>query len=150
MPTHTHTQLIYHIVFSTKYREPTIEKDQKKRLFAFIYRLLINKKCHLYRINGVEDHIHIVTHIPPSLTISSLVKDIKVSSGLFIQREAIFKNFKGWQNGYGAFTAYFATKDRLINYVKNQEVHHQKKSFFDEYKGLLEEHGIAFDQKFLR
>jgi REP element-mobilizing transposase RayT len=119
-------------------------------LFAFIYRLLINKKCHLYRVNGVEDHIHIVTHIPPSLTISSLVKDIKVSSGLFIQREAIFKSFRGWQNGYGAFTANFASKDRLINYVKNQEVHHQKKSFFDEYKGLLEEHGIAFDEKFLR
>ena len=150
MPTHTHTQLIYHIVFSTKYREPTIERDQKKRLFAFIYQLLINKKCHLYRINGVEDHIHIVTHIPPSLTISSLVKDIKVSSGLFIQREAIFKSFRGWQNGYGAFTANFASKDRLINYVKNQEVHHQNKSFFDEYKGLLEEHGIAFDEKLLR
>jgi putative transposase len=145
----THTQILYHIVFATKYRKPTIEKSQKKRLFAYIFQLLTNKKCHLYRINGVEDHIHILTHIHPTISISALVKDIKVSTSIFLKKELIFKNFDGWQEGYGAFSEAIKSKDRLINYVKNQEKHHEKKSFFDEYKALLEEHEIVFDEKFL-
>ncbi len=145
----THTQILYHIVFATKNRKPTIEKSQKKRLFGYIFQVLTNKKCHLYRINGVEDHIHILTHIHPSISISTLVKDIKVSTSIFIKKELIFKNFDGWQEGYGAFSEAIKSKDRLINYVKNQENHHEKKSFFDEYKALLEEHEIVFDEKFL-
>ena len=145
----THTQILYHIVFATKNRKPTIEKGQKKRLYAYIFHLLTNKKCHLYRINGVEDHIHILTHVHPSISISTLVKDIKVSTSIFIKKELIFKNFDGWQEGYGAFSEAVKSKDRLINYVKNQEKHHEKKSFFDEYKALLEEHEIVFDEKFL-
>ena len=145
----THTQILYHIVFATKYRKPTIEKSQKKRLFAYIFQLLTNKKCHLYRINGVEDHIHILTHIHPTISISALVKDIKVSTSIFLKKELIFKNFDGWQEGYGAFSEAIKSIDRLINYIKNQEKHHEKKSFFDEYKALLEEHEIVFDEKFL-
>ena len=133
----THTQILYHIVFATKYRKPTIEKSQKKGLFAYIFQLLTNKKCHLYRINGVEDHIHILPHVHPSISLSTLVKDIKVSTSIFIKKELIFKNFDGWQEGYGAFSEAIKSKDRLINYVKNQEKHHEKKSFFDEYKALL-------------
>ena len=145
----THTQIIYHIVFATKNRKPTIEKSQKKRLFAYIFQLLTNKKCHLYRINGVEDHIHILTHIHPTISISALVKDIKVSTSIFLKKELVFKDFNGWQEGYGAFSETAKSKDRLINYVKNQEKHHEKTSFFDEYKALLEEHEIVFEQKFL-
>ncbi|MFM2250250.1 MAG: family transposase [Bacteroidota bacterium] len=145
----THTQILYHIVFATKNRKPTIEKSQKKRLFGYIFQLLTNKKCHLYRINGVEDHIHILTHIHPTISISALVKDIKVSTSVFLKKELIFKNFDGWQEGYGAFSEAIKSKDRLINYIKNQEKHHEKKSFFDEYKALLEEHEIVFDEKFL-
>ncbi len=145
----THTQLIYHLVFSTKHREPTIIPDQKKRMFAFIHQLLTNKNCHLYRINGVEDHLHILTHIHPTIAISSLVKDIKLSADDFIHREGIFPKFKGWQDGYGAFTESIKAKDRLITYIQNQEVHHQKISFLDEYKGLLKEFEIEFDEKYL-
>jgi len=145
----THTQLLYHIVFSTKHREPTLVQDQKKRLFGYIHQLLTNKKCHLYRINGVEDHLHILTHIHPTLPIAALIKDIKLAADDFIFRENIFPKFKGWQDGYGAFTASFSGKDRLINYIKNQEEHHRKTSYLDEYKRLLEEHGIKFDEKYL-
>jgi len=100
--------------------------DQKKRLFIYIHHLLTNKNCHLYRINGVEDHLHILTHIHPSISISSLVKDIKLSSNQFIKAEGIFPDFKGWQNGYGAFSANLRSKEILINYIKNQEEHHKK------------------------
>ena len=145
----THTQLIYHLVFSTKHREPTIVQDQKKRLYAFIHQLLTNKNCHLYRINGVEDHIHILTHIHPTIAISSLIKDIKLASDDFIKREGILPKFKGWQDGYGAFSESIKAKERLINYIKNQEEHHRKVSFLDEYKALLEGFEIEFDEKYL-
>ena len=145
----THTQLIYHLVFSTKHREPTIVPNQKKRLFSYIHQLLTNKNCHLYSINGVEDHLHILTHIHPTIAIASLVKDIKLSADEFIYREEIFPDFKGWQDGYGAFTESIKAKDRLINYIKNQEEHHRKISFLDEYKGLLKEYEIEFDEKYL-
>jgi putative transposase len=81
----TYTQILYHFVFSTKYRHPTLVQSEKKRLFAYIHHLLTNKKCHLYRINGMEDHLHILTHVHPMVAHSSLVKDIKLTSIDFIK-----------------------------------------------------------------
>ncbi|MEP1085322.1 MAG: IS200/IS605 family transposase [Algoriphagus sp.] len=145
----THTQLMYHIVYSTKHREPTLIKDDRRRLFAYIHQLLTNKNCHLYRINGVEDHLHILTHIHPTIAIASLVKDIKLACDDFIDREEIFPKFKGWQDGYGAFTESIKSKDVLIAYIKNQETHHRKITFIEEFKTLLEEHEIKFDPKYM-
>ena len=73
----TYTQIIYQIVFGTKFRENTLTKNNRENLFKYISGLLKNKKCHLYRINGVEDQLHIVTHLHPTIALSSLVKDIK-------------------------------------------------------------------------
>jgi REP element-mobilizing transposase RayT len=145
----THTQLIYHIVYSTYNREQTIALENKRRLYAFMNGILKNKNCHLYRINGMEDHLHILTHIHPTISLASLVKDIKLASIDFIKSEGIFPDFNGWQDGYGAYTVFYRDKDQLINYIKNQEKHHKKEYFFDEYKRLLEEHGIEFDPKYL-
>jgi hypothetical protein len=78
-----------------------------------------------------------------------LVKDIKLASIDFIKNEEIFPDFEGWQDGYWAFTVSNRDKDQLINYIKNQEEHHKKESFLDEYKRLIEEHGIEFDPKYL-
>ncbi|WP_075351122.1 IS200/IS605 family transposase [Algoriphagus marinus] len=144
----TYTQLIYHIVFSTKHREPTLIKDHRRRLFAYIHQLLTNKNCHLYRINGVEDHLHILTHIHPSVVISDLVKDIKLATNDLIKKEGIFPNFSGWQDGYGAFSESIKAKEALMNYIKNQEEHHTKVSFLDEYKALLKEYEVDFDSKY--
>ena len=145
----TYTQILYQIVFSTKYRERTLTKNNRDELFKYIWGLLKNKKCHLYRINGVEDHLHIVTHLHPTIALSSLVKDIKVSSSLYIKEQNLFENFTSWQEGYGAFTYSIKEKDRLIEYVKNQEAHHSIKTFKDEYIELLTEHEIEFDEKYL-
>ena len=91
----TYTQIIFHIVFSTKNRKPVLLQTEKKRLFAYIHQLLTNKNCHLYRVNGMEEHIHILTHIHPTLSIAALIKDIKLASSDFINREGIFPNFNG-------------------------------------------------------
>lgn len=145
----TYTQIIYQIVFSTKNRSPVLVKNERKRLNTYIWSLLENKKCHPFMINGVEDHIHIATSVHPTIALSNLIKDIKVSSSDFIKEERIFPGFDNWQFGYGAFTYSIKEKENLIKYVMNQEEHHKKESFRDEYIRLLQEHGIAFDEKYL-
>jgi REP element-mobilizing transposase RayT len=145
----TYTQILYHIVFSTKNRERTLNKANREQLFKYIWGILKNKQCHLYQINGVEDHLHILTHIHPSLSLSGLVKDIKLASGGFIKEQGLFSGFNGWQDGYGAFTYSYTQKDILINYIKNQEEHHKKLSFEEEYIQLLKEHNIEFEEKYL-
>ena len=145
----TYTQLLYQIVFSTKNREKTLTKNNRDELFKYISGLLKNKKCHLYIINGVEDHIHIITHIHPTISLSSLIKDIKVASSLHIKEKNLFLDFISWQNGYGAFTYSIKEKEKLIKYVINQEEHHKTKTFKDEFIELLNEHGIKFDEKYL-
>jgi putative transposase len=145
----TYAQTLYQIVFSTYKRENTIDPIHSDKLFRYIWGLLKNKKCHLYRINGTENHIHIVLSIHQSISISSLVKDIKVSSNSFIKSEKIFPKFKGWQEGYGLFTYSWKDKDRLIEYVKNQQEHHRKKSFSEELVEILDEQGVEYDKKYL-
>jgi len=145
----TYRQIIYQIVFSTKYREKVLTKEKRAALFQYITGIIQNKNCHLYRINGVEDHLHIVTDLHPSIALASFIKDIKVSSSLYIKEQKLFEDFIGWQNEYGAFTYNIKEKDRLIEYVKNQEEHHKEQTFQEEYIGLLVENGVDFDEKYL-
>jgi len=145
----TYTQILYHITFATKQRRHALKKENRTKLFKYIWGLLENKNCHLYRVNGVEKHLHIVTHLHPTIALSDLIKDIKLSTIQFIKSEKLFPNFDGWQEGYGAFTHSLSDKDRLIEYVKNQEEHHMKVSFKEEYIKLLKEHKIDFNEKFL-
>ncbi len=145
----TYTQILYQIVFGTKNRERTLIASGRQELFKYMGGILKNKNCHLYRINGIEDHLHIVTHVHPSVALASLIKDIKLASSEYIKEIGLFQKFGGWQDGYGAFTYSIKEKDRLIEYVKNQEKHHKLKTFREEYIELLNEHGIEFDEKYL-
>jgi len=113
----TYTQILYQIVYSTKNRAPTLSEDHRKQLFQYIWGILKSKRCHLYRINGVEDHLHIVTHIHPTIALATLVKDIKLASSSHIKEQNLFNTFEGWQDGYAAFTYSIDAKDNLIAYV---------------------------------
>jgi len=145
----TFTQIIYQIVFSTKNREHTLSKENQKELYKYIWGILKNKKCHLYQIGGATDHIHIAAQLHPSIALSNLVKDIKLASTKYIENQKLFKNFSGWQMGYGAFTYSIKEKNRLIEYIKNQEEHHRLITFKEEYIEILNEHDIKFEAKFL-
>ena len=145
----TYTQILYQIVFSTKNREQTLEAENRKELFKYIFGILKNNKCHLYPIGGVNDHLHIITHLHPSVALSDLIKDIKLASSKYIKSANLFPHFNGWQDGYAAFTYSIDAKQNLVNYVKNQEEHHCKKTFGDELKELLQEHQIEFEEKYL-
>jgi REP element-mobilizing transposase RayT len=145
----TYTQILYQIVFSTKNREHTLVKEKQKELYQYIWGILKNKKCHLYQIGGITDHIHILTHLHPSIALSTIIKDIKLSSNEYIKKQNLFADFKGWQEGYGAFTYSVKDKNNLVNYIKNQEEHHKNKTFKEEFIELLNEHGIEFEEKYL-
>jgi REP element-mobilizing transposase RayT len=145
----SYTQILYQIVFTTENREHTLLKFNREELYKYMWGVLKNKNCHLYRIGGITDHIHIVTHIHPTISLASLVKDIKLSSSGYIKSLNLFPDFTGWQNGYGGFTYSYKDKDRLIQYVRNQELHHKTRTSRDELIDLLQEHGIEFDEKYL-
>jgi REP element-mobilizing transposase RayT len=145
----TYTQILYQIIFSTKNRKPSLIKENRKELYKYIWGILKNKNCHLIRLGGVEDHLHILTHLHPSLSLSRLVKDIKVGSNSFIKQNQLFPDFTGWQEGYAAFTYANKEKGKLIHYVKNQEKHHKKTTFKEELTSLLQEHEVDFDEQYL-
>ena len=145
----TFTQILYHLVFSTKNRERTLTQDNRHKLFQYTWGIVKKQKCHPYWINGVEDHIHIATHVHPTVALSDLIKDIKLSTTSFIKSDFIFKSFHGWQDGYAAFTYSYKDKGRLIDYIKNQEAHHKAVSFKEELIELLKEHGVQYDEKYL-
>ncbi|UZT97859.1 IS200/IS605 family transposase [Chryseobacterium fluminis] len=138
----TYRQIFYHIVFATKYRKPTINEKNESELYKYIWGILKNKNCKLYRINGMPDHIHILCDLHPSITLSNLVKDIKVATNLWMKESGLFTEFIGWQEGYGAFTCSVRDKEKVINYIKNQKEHHRKETFENEFKNILAEHAI--------
>ena len=145
----TYTQILYQVVFGTKDHEYTIVLKDREKLFKYIFGILNNKKCFLYKIGGIENHIHIIFSLHPTIALSGLIKDIKLATSDWIKREELFPNFRGWQDGYSAFTYSIDAKSKLIRYVDNQVEHHKLKTFKEEYRELLKEHGIEFDDKYL-
>jgi len=146
----TYTQIIYQIVFSTKYRNNVLIDAQKRQLlYKYIWGILKSNDCIAYEINGVENHLHIATHIHPMVSLSSLVKDIKVSSSIWIKQKGIFPEFIGWSIGYGAFTYTIKEKPALVGYIRKQEQHHLIKTFHKEYKEILQKHQVNFKEEYL-
>ena len=143
------TQIIYHIVFSTKNRSPVLKKENRERLYKYIWGIVKKHNCHLYRINGIEDHIHILTSVHPSVCLADLIKNIKLASSSWINTNGAFPVFDHWQEGYSAFTHSIKEKDVLIEYIKNQEEHHKKVSTRDELIKLFKDAGIEVDEKFV-
>ena len=145
----TFRQIYYQIVFSTKHRKPVLVEEHEDQLYKYIWGIVKNKNCRLYRINGMPDHIHLFVDLHPSVSLSNFVKDIKIASNSWIKQSGLFTDFEEWQSGYGAFTYSEKDKDAVINYIKNQKEHHKHESFEDEYKNLLRANGIEFDEKYL-
>jgi REP element-mobilizing transposase RayT len=145
----SYRQIFYQIVFGTKNREETITEAYCEELYKYIWGIVNGKNCKLYRINGIEDHIHIFSDLHPSLALADYIKDIKVSTSIWMKSNGRFPKFKGWQESYAAFTYSIKEKDVINNYVKNQKEHHRHETFYDEYKRLLKENGIEFDEKYL-
>jgi len=138
----SYTKTFYHIVLRTKRSEKSISQSNVSSLYKYIWGIIKNKQGVLYRINGMEDHIHILSDLHPSVALADYVKTIKVASSLWIKQSGDFPLFQGWSEGYAAFTYSLKEKDTVLLYIKNQQNHHQKESTEDEFKRLLMEHGV--------
>jgi len=146
----TYTQFLYQLVFGSKGHVPFISTGNQDILFGYIARVLKKKSCHSYIVGGAINHIHIITHLHPTICPAYLIKDIKEASHALILRErSIFQNFPGWQIGYSGFTYHISSKESLIGYVKNQAEHHKTISFKDELIRLLNEHEVEFKDEYL-
>lgn len=123
--------------------------QDREALFRYVWGLMENRNCRLYRINAVEDHVHILSGLHPSIALADFVKDIKVSTSMWIKENGLFPGFAHWQDGYGAFTHSEAEKAVLVGYIRSQEEHHKTVSFIDEFKRILNEAGVKFEERFL-
>ncbi|MDD4645197.1 MAG: IS200/IS605 family transposase [Bacteroidales bacterium] len=139
----------YHIVIVTKYRAKVIPDKESHHLYNYLWGILRNRNCHLYRINGIEDHIHIVCDIHPSIAVADLVKELKVASSKWMKHSGLFPDFCAWSPGYGVFTYSKADRSTVINYVKNQQIHHKRATFREEFRKILDDFGVAYDDRFL-
>ncbi len=144
----SYRQILYHIIFRTKNSKKTLPLDKLDKLFAYIMGIIKNKNCHLYRINGMEDHIHILSDLHPGIALADYVRDIKTSTSVWLKQQDGFQLFDGWADGYAAMTYSYKEKETLINYVKNQQNHHKNVSFEEELRKLLESQRIQIDDRY--
>ena len=145
----TYTQIYFHIVFAVKGRRNIISQQWKEELYKYISGIVTNKNQKLIAINGMPDHIHMLIGMKPDATLSDLVRDIKANSSKFInEKKWVIGKFE-WQQGFGAFTLGHSQMDIVINYIKNQEIHHQTKTFREEYLEFLTSYEVDFKTEYI-
>ncbi|MFN5517579.1 MAG: IS200/IS605 family transposase [Bacteroidota bacterium] len=145
----TYSQIYLQIVFSVKGRQNLISKNWKEELYKYICGIVNGKEQKVYAIGGVADHIHILVSIKPTIALSDLVRDIKANSSKWINEKGFIKGKFQWQEGFGAFSYAHSQLDIIIAYINNQEQHHLKKTFRDEYTELLQKFDVQCDENYL-
>jgi putative transposase len=145
----SYRQIIYHIVFCTYKRKNTLPSDHHEELYKYIWGVIKNRKGVLHRINGTENHIHILSDLHPSIALADFIKEIKTASNLWMKSTGKFQNFSSWAAGYCAITYTYRDKEMIVNYIKKQKEHHKKQTFENEYRALLKEQGIEWDEKYI-
>ncbi|MCK4517738.1 IS200/IS605 family transposase [Candidatus Babeliales bacterium] len=145
---HAYASQFSHLVWSTKNRQPLIDKSFRNELYRYIRGIIDNKQTVLLNVGGTNDHIHVLVSMPPKNSTSDLVRAIKSNSSRFIRSmdNPLSKKF-AWQEGYAVFSVSKSVVESVSWYIKQQETHHKKYSFEDEFIGLLKKHGIAYDKK---
>lgn len=145
----TYTQCYFHLVFSPKNKEALIKKEWKDELEKYITSVIQNNKHKLLAIGGIADHIHILIGYNVNERIPDLIEEIKTSSTKWIKEKKMSAFKFEWQRGYGAFTHSKSQINTVIKYILNQETHHKKKSFKEEYLEILAKNDVRFDERFL-
>lgn len=145
----TYTNLLYHIVFSTKHREPLILPQFRDDLYAYIGGIIRGEGGVLLEIGGMPDHIHAVTKFKTEPSVAEMIKVFKAKSSKWWNEQPNRLGRFSWQVGYGAFTISPSQLPTVIRYVQNQEDHHRAVSFQDEFRALLDKHGIEYDERYL-
>jgi REP element-mobilizing transposase RayT len=135
------------VVFRTKHSKKTIPEAHEKELYAYM-GIVDNKKSKLYRIGGIENHLHLLIDMHPTFALSHFMKEMKEYSSKWMAKNPNFPDFEGWAGGFAGFTYTVSDKQTIVNYIKNQKEHHKKVSFEEEYRQFLIDNGIEIDEKY--
>lgn len=146
---HAHTNLLFHIVFSTKDRAPFLDAELKPRLFAYMGGILRKLGGTALLINGPNDHVHLLAVLPAKTSVAEIVGKLKANSSGWVHRQFPGRWRFAWQTGYAAFSVSHSQKQAVLDYIANQEAHHRKVSFQEELVAFLRRHEIEYDPEFL-
>ncbi|MBL7848696.1 MAG: IS200/IS605 family transposase [Cyclobacteriaceae bacterium] len=145
----TYTQIYIHVVFAVKGRQNLIYKQNREQLHKYITGIVQERDHKMLAIFCMPDHLHFLVGLKPRMAISDLVRDVKAGSSNFINGQHWIQGKFCWQEGFGAFSYSRSQIDYVIQYILNQEEHHQQESFRTEYVRLLEDFNITYDEKYL-
>jgi len=145
----TYTQIHLHTIFAVQNRKSLIQDSFKDRLYKYITGIVQQNNHKVIIINGMPDHLHLVIGMRPSQSLSNLMQDIKGGSSKWINEKKLVHGKFQWQESYGAFSYNKSLLPKLIDYVKNQEVHHKKKTFIEEYKEFLDAFDVEYDERYI-
>lgn len=146
---HTFTNLLTHIIFSTKDLMPTLDPDLKERLFPYMGGIFLELNARPLLINGPTDHVHILAVLPAKLAPAEIIGKVKANSSGWVHKTFSGRQTFAWQVGYAAFGVSPSQKQTVLDYIANQEEHHQKVSFKEEFIAFLKKHEIEYDEKYL-
>jgi REP element-mobilizing transposase RayT len=145
----TFSQIYIQIVFAVKGRQNLISSDWKEELHKYIAGIIKGKDQKPIIVNGMPDHIHAFVGLKPSMSISDLARDIKNNSSKFVNEQRLVRGRFSWQEGYGAFSYSHSHIERVYNYILNQEKHHKRKMFREEYLELLDKFRVKYSEEYL-
>jgi putative transposase len=145
----TYSQILLHVVFSTKHREPWITPDFAERLYPYLGGIVRAEKGLLYHIGGVADHVHLYLRWRPDATVSDLLRTVKARASLWVHQTFPRPGAFAWQEGYSAFSVSKSQEEAVKTYIAGQAEHHQKEDFNTELLRLLRAHGVDFDERYV-
>lgn len=145
----TYTQIYVHIVFTVQGRQSLLSVEWREELFKYITGIVKNRGQKLLAINGMPDHVHVFIGMSPAIALSDLVRDIKAGSSGFINEKRWVRGKFNWQEGFGAFSHSHSEIDTVIRYIQNQQEHHRKKTFKEEYIDMLKSFSVEYDDRYL-
>ena len=143
------SQLYVHLVFSTKHREPFLGAPLRTQMHPYLATVLTNSGSQAIRVGGTADHVHALFRLSKNISLAGIVEGIKTSSSKWIKTKGRALASFHWQSGYGGFSVSPADVEKVTEYIAQQETHHRAVSFQEEYRKLLESHGIEFDERYV-
>jgi len=143
----SYVQLLHHAVIRTKESKLTLSLEHSDELYRYIWGIIKNKNCILHRVNGMEDHVHILFSLHPTIAISDFMRDLKAETSKMLKHTIGFERFTAWGEGYAALAYSMRDKGMLVNYIKRQREHHKKISFKEEYMDFIREMGLELDPR---
>jgi putative transposase len=145
----TYTNLLYHLVFSTKGRFPLVTRELQPELYAYVGGIVRGEGGVLIEIGGMSDHVHLLAKFKPTAALAEMLRLVKGSSSKWVNEEKSKARKFGWQDGYGAFSVSESQVDAVREYIRTQEAHHRGLSYQAEFRSLLDRHGIEYDERYL-